>query len=498
MILHIIVTLKEAKRKWYDSNVHRVNTKDKRVIALRIAAYIATVVLSIITTTLLLFVALGYRFNSQDGIIQSGLLLIDNKPEAGAIYIDGELNDNQTPGRFVLPVSTYEVSLERDGYRGWKKNFSIKAEVVERVDYPLLIPKELSTNTLAAIGTPAMVSQSLDNKQLVSFVDGESVLRRTVLDPATPETTDVSLSSAFARQAGSIGSLRVIEWSLDNNFILVEQSLPGGQKNIISLELDKPGEAVNLTKLFSAISLGDPHYVGGETDEIYALSDANLRRLNIKSAEATVVLEQVKSYVPYGDKTIAFSRLSDDSLTLEAGLLRDSTSTVLQRYTDTQSNIMVTYGQYDGHDYFVSSDKKAVNIYRDPLKRPILATQIPFVSLPFDSAQYIKFSPNSQFILLQSGKNYITYDLEHKRQSTFTIEQDIIGLHPRWMNDSHLSYQTTDGVNYLTEFDNQNSNKMVVSDVGTRLYYAANQRGAYRIVTGANGTQLELVSLTAE
>lgn len=477
--------------------MHSVNTKKNRVIALRVTAYAATIILSIITTILLLFVSLGYRFNAEEGIIQSGLLLVDSKPEAGKIYINGELKDNQTPGRFVLPVGDYELSLERANYRGWKKQIPIRGEAVERVAYPLLIPTKLTTSPLLEITKPQMVSQSLDNKQLLYFVDGETVLHRIELDAKSPKSTELALSSAFSKESGSIGTLRVIEWSLNNRFALIEQKLPSGQTSVVSLEVAKPDEAVNLTKKFGATPLGDPHYVGGKTDEIYALNEGVLRRYAINDGTADVVLQRVQSYSPYGDKTIAYTRLSEDSLSIEAAIVRDKTTATLQT-VPVSSNMIVNYSEYDKHGYMAVSSNESVVIYRDPLNKPILAKQLPFVTLPLAGAQYIRFSPNSQFVVLQNGSNFLTYDFENKHQSAFKISGEIVGANPRWMNDSHLQYQSVDGMNYLTEFDNQNSSVMVGSDVGTRLYYSADQRSAYRLITGTKGTQLELVPLTAE
>lgn len=499
LILHTIVTLKLVRRKWYHGTVHRVNTKNNRVVALRVIAYSVTILLSIITTVLLLLIALGYRFNSQGEVIHSGLLLVDNKPEAAQIYINGELKDAKSPGRFVLPIGGYELSLELNGYRGWKKNYDIKSEVVERVDYPLLIPKKLEATPKLSINSPQMISQSPNNKLLVYYVAGENVIKTVDLSPTDPKQTQIVLPDAFSREAGSVGTLSPIEWSQDSKKMLISQTLPSGTIKIVSLDINKPEDSVNITDRFSQLSPRDLHYQGSKTDFVYGLNQGILRRYNITNGETAFVLDGVLSYQPFADKTIAYTRLSTTTNKVEAGVLSSDTKAVLERFDDTAVRPMVAYSEFDQHSYLVvvgGNDK--TRIYRDALNKPILKKQIPYITLDVASADFLKFSPNNQYLVIRSGVKFTTFDFENVRRSSFDFKKEVLPSTLHWMNDSHLAYQGADGQNYLIEFDGQNKAGILSSNPGTGIFYSSDFRSAFRVNSQDASNSLDVISLTAK
>ncbi|MBP9738361.1 PEGA domain-containing protein [Candidatus Saccharibacteria bacterium] len=480
--------------------MHRVNIKTNRTVALRILAYSVTIVLSILTTIVLLYVALGYRFDSKSGnVVQNGLLLVDNKPEAAQIYINGTLEDSQSPGRFVLPVGSYELSLELQGYRGWKKQLPIKAEGVEEVSYPVLIPKKLSPKTQIDIARPESVSQSIDNKKLLYHVAGESVLRSIELDPKQPKLSELTLSSAFKREAGNVGSISFVEWSLNNKHTLIKQTLPSGSSSIISLNIDKPEEAVNVTDLFATVSPTDVHYDGNKTDKIYGIHQNTLLRYDLKNKLTETVLKNVLSYQPYGDTLQAFTRLSKDGLSVEAGIRSEKSVAVLERFADITVRPIIAYGEYDDRGYLAVTNmsSQTSRIYRDPLDTPILKKQLPFVILPSPDIQRMVFSPNNQYVFMQSGQNFVTYDFENTRQSNFTISEPFSTVPLRWINNSHISFQVADSQMYFVEFDGANKEALVNTTDG-RLFYSSDLRSAYRIISSDKKTTLDHIPLTVE
>lgn len=498
--LPTIVTLKLVRRKWYDSTVHRVNVKNNRVVMLRIAAYSVIMMLSAITTALLLFIALGYRFNNKGNIIHSGLLLVDNKPEAAQVYVNGELKDSRTPSRFVLPIGGYELSLELNGYRGWKKNLTIKGEAVERVSYPILIPKKLSAKSVLSTPAPQMVTQSPDNKILVNYVAGESVFRVIELNSNEPKESTIVLPSAFTLESGSVGILNPIEWSLNGKQILVSQKLPSGVVKVVSVNLDKPEESVNITDRFAEIAPEYVHYKGAKTDLVYGLNNGILRTYNILNGETSFVMDRVISYKPFSDDKIAFTALNKKANRLVVGIKNNDTRANLEEYQDTTIRPVVSYGEYDNHAYLVvvGGDQSQARVYRDPLKKPILKRQIVFTKLPIKSADYIKFSPDNQFVTIRQGANYATYDFENTRKYNFKINENQIHTSLKWINNSHLAYQSTDGNNYLVEFDGMNKQKLVNSINEKGLFYGPNLSNVYRFNTVDTQSSLQIVPLSVK
>lgn len=478
--------------------MHRVNIKNNRVIALRVVAYGVTIFLSIVTTVLLLLIALGYRFNREGNVIHSGLVLIDNKPEAAQIYIDGKLEDSRSPGRFVIPIGLYEISLELDGYKGWKKNFDIKKEVVERVDYPLLIPKKLSATPQLAITSPQLISQSSNKKLLLYYTAGENVFKLIELDPDKPVESSIVIPSAFSRESGSVGSLSVVEWSSNSKNVLVQQALPSGANKIVSLDVNNPADSVNITDRFLQIAPSDVSYIGSKTNLVYGLNQGVLRQYNLSNGESTFVMDGALSYQSFGDKTVAFTRLSPDSNKVEAGVMESDQKAVLEQFESSAERPKVVYGEFDDHAYLAVSSADAVRVYRDPLNKPILKKQIPYIKLAEGSADFIKFSPNNQYLIARSGTKYSTFDFENVRSSNFSITKQIRPDSLKWMNDSHLSYQGIDGQNYLIEFDGMNKVGLVKSNLGAGLFYSSDSRSTFRVITEGSKTTLDLIPITVK
>lgn len=481
--------------------MHRVNTKKNRTIALRFVAYAVTLVLSILTTALLLYIALGYRFDSSSGhIVRSGLLLTDNTPEAARVYINNELKDNTNPGRFVLTAGKYALKFTRDGYRDWSKDISVAASGVREVGYPVLIPTKLSPKTLAQVGTVDLVSQSPDKKMLLMHTTGQQDLSLVALKTESAAQTQIVLPPNVVREAGIVGTFKVIEWSLNNKFVLLQQTLPSGATYIISLNVAKPAESINVTNLYASDAVTDVHYVGGNTEEVYGLSGTTLKRYSLNTSKAEILIKTIRSYQPYSDDTILFDK-TGESGEIEVGIWKDATTTIVHTYPSNATPSLLKLAEFDEHVYFAVAPKggNTVTIYRDPLKKPILAKQLPFKTLNFSDVQRLDFGDSAQFLLTQNAKSFITYDFDDKKSYTFTPEYT---LDPAakfsWADSHHIQVKREDGMVILMDYDGTNQQQLVTSNASDRLYFAGNFENVYRFTLENEAVNLQIVPLVAE
>jgi hypothetical protein len=477
--------------------MHRVNLKQRRTLILRYVAYGVTLSLTVLTTIVLLYVALGYRFDRSGHVTRNGLLLVDTKPEAGAVYINDQLKDSSAPSRFVLTAGNYKLGLRQDGYRDWSKQVTVAASGVREVDYPILVPTKLNTHQLSEVQTPALVSQSKDKKLELSYVAGTSRLSLTELDPKTPKQGDITLPDTVKRESGQLGAISVIEWALNNKQVLLQQTLPSGAIYLISLDVTKPDEAINITTLYDGDALQDIHYVGGDTDKIYGIKDGVLSQYSLKENAATTILKGVRSYQPYSDDTILFD--TQASGREQVGIWKDKTSTVIVDSAQTDVPALLQYANYQDHYYFVVADASATTIYRDPLKSPILKDQLPLKKLAFSQPKKVDFSSSSQFVLLQSGNTLLTYDLDDllKYSTTlpFSLAENTVVT---WVDSSHLVAQDSSGMNYLLEYDGQNRQSLATSALGTPLMYSNDFKHAYQLSNAEDAkSKLNALSLVA-
>ncbi len=86
---------------------------------------------------LIITLARGYRFNIEGkNLKSSGILVANSAPDNAQIIVNDEFK-GFTSENIYLPPGHYTVVIKKEGYSSWKKNFTIKGEVVSRVDSQL-------------------------------------------------------------------------------------------------------------------------------------------------------------------------------------------------------------------------------------------------------------------------------------------------------------------------------------------------------------------------
>jgi len=113
---------------WY--NCDMVHLK-RTVVALIVLAAIVMVGI------LVIIFARGYRFNFGTRSIGSkGILVANSAPNNAQIMVNGKLLGVTSDNLYLSP-GNYQVVIKKEGYSDWQKNFTIKGEVVSRVDAQL-------------------------------------------------------------------------------------------------------------------------------------------------------------------------------------------------------------------------------------------------------------------------------------------------------------------------------------------------------------------------
>jgi hypothetical protein len=184
----------------------------------------------IFATILVAFIALarGYRFSLTQGSISStGILVASSNPDGAKILVDGKLS-GATNSNIVLAPGKYSVEIKKDGFTSWKKDITIKGELVLKAD-ALLFPQNPTLAPVTSLGvTRAFSSPSGDKIIIVSETgdieeDGIYMFEnvRNPLSRINPLNTLVLKSSFRSQPAGfSLNSIKV-EFSPDEKEMLM-------------------------------------------------------------------------------------------------------------------------------------------------------------------------------------------------------------------------------------------------------------------------------------
>lgn len=475
--------------------MHHVDFKKRQKFYLRILSYSLITFLTITTTAILLYAALGYRIGSSGHVVRSGLLLINSRPTTAEVYINGENKNDPTSSRFVLPAGKYSLGLKQDGYRAWSKTVLLEPSGVENLYYPILVPTSLKSKPLTKLGKPDVVSQS-PNRKLVFLYKNDSTANPQLieLDPATPNLSNLVLPEFALGATNSLDALKVIEWSQDSSHLLIEQTVDGA-KRLLSVNVDSPEKTINITAKLGGVQLSDVHYAGADVERVYGISKGVVSLFSLNDGKSKPLVDGIRSYYPIGDQGVSFVRGNKANGRLEAGLIKNDKLVVVHsiKSTGPKASGVTVYNNYDNNEYLsVRLDgEKKVTVSRNPLNDPILKTQLPYTSFNI-KASSLSPSSDGRFILARDGQRLVSYDLEYSRKYSFNVSEGVGEI--AWLDSNHLIYKDKEKSSFMRDFDGANTYELLSSDYG-QLMFSSDLETSYRLVESDPKAQLESISM---
>jgi hypothetical protein len=328
-----------------------------------------------ISTLLLVYATSGYGFDyNKHVIVQNGLVFVSSHPEAATIYIDGQ-DRGGTDGRFVLEEGKYTLELRHDGYRTWKRDFSLEGGSVERFIYPFLFPQQLVTKDVVGFNSvPDMVTQSPDRHWMLVH-QPETFNSFLVIDANTKDNTSASISvpnTVLVPHPGA-QSLEMVEWSTDNKHVLIKHNYTGGA-DFIMLDRENPAASININNVFgrafTQVALKDKRF-----DQLYVYDTNNglLQTADIKNSTLNPIGSHIQAFFPYGGDTLLYVT-KDGAAAADKALVKmqqgDSTYTL--RTIPVSPTYLLNIAEFDRKMYVAvgTSVESRVYVYQDPIMMP--------------------------------------------------------------------------------------------------------------------------------
>lgn len=194
----------------------------------RIIVYVATAVLLVLATIIVILYGRGYNFNFGDGKIEisgTGLLAATSHPDSAGIYINKHLT-SATNNTISLSPGEYNVKISKSGYFPWEKKIKIEKEVVSSA-YAFLIPTapKLDNVTHAGVSNPVLDPTRTKIAYSVSSSDDPRKNGVYILDMGLrPILTLQSSSSQIADDTIDNFSKASLSWSPDAKEIIATVS----------------------------------------------------------------------------------------------------------------------------------------------------------------------------------------------------------------------------------------------------------------------------------
>lgn len=473
-----------------------LDPKKRRAHTVRlIIGYVLIGIAVVMATTILLYQAYGFGIDKHGQVIQNGLVFMSSKPAGTDIYVDGERYKSQTNTRMQLPTGQYEVKLQRAGYRDWLRTVTVNGGDVQHFDYPVMVPTNLSTTTVKPYAAdPNLVSQSPDRRWLLvqnSANFGEFELY-DLTKPKEPATA-LALPPEVLSASDAAQSWQELEWSNDNRHLLLKHMYQkAGQpvSEYVLLDRQAPTESLNLTKALNAnpteIALRDKAY-----DEYYLFDQttATLTQATLKAPTPVPYLTQVLDFKPYGANTVLYVTGQSAPAGKVLVMLQQGNESHKIRELPAASDYLLDLARYSGDWYLVAGTvgQDKVYLYRNPidtLKDKPKGPATPLRVLRAKAPNYVQFSDNAQFILVQGGATFAVYDAENKRSYNYELTTllDAPQPHASWIDGHHLTY-VSGGKTVLFDYDGINLQTLDATDARFGAFFDPDLQASYGFAT---------------
>lgn len=479
------------------------NKRRKHLIRL-FTGYGLAAVLIALAVVVLLYLVRGYSY--QDGVlVRSGMAFISSTPSGAVVTTNGKPNGS-TNERLTLLAGKYDINLAKTGYRPWQRTIELAGGMVQRYDYPLLIPDQLTSSQVLALKyRPGIVAES-PNRDFLLMSNPASQLKFLLVDlsnPAQPVATTLNLPSNILTETAH-GSWQLVEWSADNQHVLLKYGAKSSYEYVV-LDTNTPSKSVNLDAAFG-VKLAEVQFFNDLYDQywFYNPTSGKLLQANLSGATTTPFLSHVLAFKAYADNIVLYLTASKTAknkvrlLWYQSGKNYELADNL--PLSSSPDDYLLDLAQYRGDWYAVIGAKTggSVAVYKNPLSQISSEAKNalpPYWTIKIDKPNYLKFSASTQFILAENNRNVAVFNnYTHDIYSYSVDPLDKPQTNLQWMDGYHL-LGVNSGLLQLRDFNDLNQQTLVAADPAYSPFFDTSYRYLFTLVKSGNGVILNSTPL---
>jgi hypothetical protein len=470
-------------------------SSSKKVLIKRVLTYVGMTLAVVIIATYVVFFTLGYRFNIDDRQIeQYAMLQFNSAPSGATILIDGKNANIKTPDEATVPAGEHTITMNLKGYQTWTKTVKVDSGVLSWLNYALLIPEELTVEPVA---------NYTDIYKSVASPNGHYVLVQT--KQSTPQFDLVDISSNTIKQTSLTipldvysesesttitHSFSIDKWDDGGRYVLIKHTY-GDKYEWLVLDTQDVKLTKNITKLFD-FAITNIQFIGTSGNAFYALGNGDIRKIDVSAGTISrPLISDVSSFSIFGSSIICYVANNPNTKTYTVGLYRDGDDAsyvvkTIDKTEDMQLNAAVS--NYFNEYYVAIANGTSVEVLSGSFPSSTNESGLKnYVSFTTSQAvQKLSFSPSGQYVFVQSGANFSSYDLEYKSLTSSTIAGNGDNFSTNWLNNNYV-WSDRDGSLAIREFDGANIHIINKVSVDQSVAIATNGRYIYSINSVATG-----------
>jgi hypothetical protein len=460
-----------------------------------------------VLVTVITFFMLGFRFDSNKGNLeQNAFLQFSSTPSGATVSIDGVVIGSKTSSKSSVQAGNHTIVMWRDGYQTWQKTISVKPGTLTWLNYTLLTPKKLTIEPVAAYKT---ISSSLASPKgnYILVQPQSNVPSYKLIDISSDNiaSKDITIPTNMYSEPSTVGvthTFSIEKWDDGERYAIIKHSY-GDKIEWIVVDTQDVTQTKNVTKTFK-IAINKAIFSSDSGNGLYVLSAGDIYKLDLNAGTTSKPLvSNVSDFNFYNDSKVITYVGNGKTGTDErvVGLFRDgdSKSAVLRTIKGSASvplNISTTH--YFNENYVAISEGKKVDILSGsyPNTTSDNANSLKVISSfnTIQDVQTLSFSPKGQYVFVQSGASFSSYDLEYQKLSTSTIPT-VSEVPPlQWLDEYHV-WSDAGGILSIREFDGANAKTINPVLTGQAVTLTNNGRFLYSVNKSATGFQLQRVRM---
>ena len=406
-------------------------------------------VLAVIAMVVVLaFIVSGYWLNSDFKVQRQGMLQVSSIPTGADLDVDGESSWLQrTNTSKVLASGPHKVIISKDGYDTWSKEVNVAEGLLYRLHYPRLFLQDRTTNKVLNINNAsfATVSPNRDKMILVGDTTEWQMIKLTD-DAIEPKKLNISeyFSSVSLATDATVGLFtgRIMDanWDQGGSHILFKV-LTDTNTEWVLIDVENIKNSLNLTKEFGA-NFSNIEILDNSSSNLLAVQDGRLRKIDIPGKSISAVLADHVVDFDHYENEIIYSASAIDKNTVSLLKIGDNKPKEL---ISTAKPAQVAISKFYDEMYITILEQSALSLYKKTDFIPVVNFDLNFVP------ETMEVGHNGEFIIMRTGAQIATLDMEAQSVREWQIEGDNFG----WL-DNDMIYSVSDGELIVYDFDGLN------------------------------------------
>lgn len=461
-----------------------------------------TLAVGVIVTFVVLFV-LGYRFDSSDGRLERYTMLQFNSNPSGAdVTVDGKSLSSQTPNKVTIQAGKHLITMSKTGYETWTKNVDAKSGVLTWLNYALLVPKKLTVEPIASYAAIYETLASPEGRYMLVEEQADTPVFNLVdLSSDTIRATKLTIPASLysdATTADITHNFHIDKWDDGGRYVLIKHTYADKNEWLV-LDTQDANLTKNITRLFD-FAITSINFLGTSGNIFYALGTNDIRKIDLSAGTISrPLVSNVISFNIYSTNIIGYVGNGTAANQKIIGLYRDGDDNahIIRTILDDNLPINIAAARYFNEYYVIISDGKKVDILSGSYPNSVndassLKALTSFVMN--EDIQNLSISPTGEYILMQSGAYFASYDLEYQSLASTRLTGTGSVALLRWINDNYI-WSDRDGSLTIREFDGTNIRTINTVATGQSATLTSNGRYLYSINKSVTDYQLQRVRM---